>query len=317
MAKNDDLSRRAIRAIFDVARNDVNFMNKWLTADLWVLKLNSLHDKNSINVGGFNRFISDPTFGFPSCDNLLGTNTTGVFRMRYKRNNFFYFITNEKCPCRMAPTDIRIGDWVSRIKEESEELQTQISFVPNKPISTTESHAGHQQITTLESHAGHQLITTLESTSTSTGKLRRKRKSEVMILQETILFPTKLESKYKQDNPMKDDSKIKAAKKGWENFRSKATASLMNENHALRSELNNIRIITNELTKSNSSMEVLLQELLNERHDIIEEDTPNNSSCESRIKNLGILLGKHLSTEKKVVRIIKEVMTTYKLKELP
>jgi len=149
-----------MRDLFATARREHDLQNKWLSAEVWTAKLNSMDPLFNINQGEFNRFMFDQTFGFPCCENLLSSNTSGVFRMVYGRNTYLYYVTIENGRCDKQKLCL---EWINQVKHDSVVLLQSMNLLATQNDSTINNNNNNNNDTAVETTTtspSHTLLST-------------------------------------------------------------------------------------------------------------------------------------------------------------
>ena len=283
--------------LFTTARCDTRYRDIWLTSRLWVEILNSMGLNGSVTVKSFNSAMSDSKYGFPYSDDLKSTNPTGIFRFAYRQDHYYYITDQGKLPEEPPKIFKDRQVWVKNIEERSAELLVEVGPTPapsNSPI--------------IQPQPG-----------TIAQKTTKKRKSEVAQLEDVVIHQNTVEPRYIPSTDKKNVRKQRGALRKYETIRKKATrpiekklSMVQKKNLALEEEVTKLKMIAKNLDASDASMRSIIDRIDEENmtDDII-------TNVDGLVRQLGAILGKHLSGEKKAVRIIQQCMKTYTLEEIP
>ena len=136
-----------IRCAFMKIRVDTTFQrrlwNKWLPAETWVevLYKSTLIDPtlmSSISVGTFNSAMGRSSGGFDGqmMSRYDGTNTTGIFRLKFQ-HTMYYFVTDKNKQIPYPPLDQKWKEGVLAIAKRSTELLLPQSVKPTTGSSSS------------------------------------------------------------------------------------------------------------------------------------------------------------------------------------
>jgi len=131
--------RQQLRALFDQARSDHQYQGCWLTGDFWVAVLNSMIGERLFDTSVFNRFMADDRCGFMICDIVSSSNTSGIYRVKFY-DEYFYYISRDE---EMFQKPMMTSEWARDIKDYCLKHKPTVSesklifSTPRDTISTT------------------------------------------------------------------------------------------------------------------------------------------------------------------------------------